>query len=88
MTPEEIRGLELLFESMDVDHSGTITLDELQYALKQQGSWLIESEVQALLDAVGRTRYVLRSSCVGNSRVTVQPSPSHPGAKEKGKDCG
>ncbi|GAQ89886.1 protein with EF-hand domain [Klebsormidium nitens] len=36
---------------MDFDHSGTITLDELQYALKQQGSWLVESEVQALLDA-------------------------------------
>jgi calcium-dependent protein kinase len=53
MTPEEIRGLELLFESMDTDHSGTITVDELQDALRQQGSWLVESEVQALLEAVG-----------------------------------
>lgn len=52
MTPEEIRGLELLFESMDTDHSGTITVDELQDALRQQGSLLVESEVQALLEAV------------------------------------
>jgi Ca2+-binding EF-hand superfamily protein len=61
MTPEEIRGLELLFESMDTDHSGTITVDELQDALRQQGSLLVESEVQALLEAVRSTVLVISS---------------------------
>ena len=35
---DEIEGLRQLFESIDIDKSGTITVDELREGLKKKGN--------------------------------------------------
>lgn len=52
LSEEEIGGLKELFKMIDTDNSGTITFDELKDGLKRVGSELMESEIQALMDAV------------------------------------
>lgn len=52
LSEEEIGGLKELFKMIDTDNSGTITFDELKDGLKRVGSDLMESEIQALMDAV------------------------------------
>jgi calcium-dependent protein kinase len=52
LTKAEIQGLKELFESMDTDHSGTITYAELKRGLAMQGADLAESEVQQLMESV------------------------------------
>ena len=49
LSPEEIAGLRTLFESLDADGSGSITVDELREGLARQGSTVACAEVQALL---------------------------------------
>lgn len=49
LSPEEIAGLRSVFESLDADGSGTITVDELREGLKRQGSTVACAEVQNLL---------------------------------------
>ncbi|KAF7829530.1 Calcium-dependent protein kinase 29 [Senna tora] len=51
LSEEEIKGLKQMFNNMDTDGSGTITLDELKTGLTKLGSKLNESEIQQLLDA-------------------------------------
>ncbi|KAH7671169.1 Non-specific serine/threonine protein kinase protein [Dioscorea alata] len=51
LSEEEIGGLKELFRMIDSDNSGTITFDELKDALKRVGSELMESEIQALMNA-------------------------------------
>lgn len=51
LSEEEIASLKELFESMDVDNSGTLTLEELKDGLAKQGSTIAESEAYQLLDA-------------------------------------
>jgi calcium-dependent protein kinase len=41
-----------MFNNMDTDNSGTITLEELRIGLSRLGSQLTEPEVRELLDAV------------------------------------
>ncbi|KAG6484169.1 hypothetical protein ZIOFF_060964 [Zingiber officinale] len=48
---EEIVGLKELFKMIDTDNSGTIIFDELKEGLRRVGSELMESEIQALMDA-------------------------------------
>ena len=52
LSEEEIGGLKKLFKMIDTDNSGTITYDELKDGLRRVGSDLMESEIQALMDAV------------------------------------
>lgn len=52
MSPEEIAGLRSLFESLDTDRSGTVTVDELQDGLRRQGSAIAAAEVEALLKSL------------------------------------
>jgi calcium-dependent protein kinase len=52
LTEDEISGLKEMFQSMDVDKSGSLTIDELRHGLAKQGTILSESEVQELLKAV------------------------------------
>jgi calcium-dependent protein kinase len=51
LPPQEIEGLRQLFESMDVDKSGTITVDELRDGLKKKGTRIKESELQDIMSA-------------------------------------
>jgi len=52
LSEEEIGGLKKLFKMIDTDNSGTITYDELKDGLRRVGSDLMETEIQALMDAV------------------------------------
>ncbi|WOL04091.1 hypothetical protein Cni_G12812 [Canna indica] len=51
LSEEEIGGLRELFKMIDTDSSGTITFEELKEGLRRVGSELMESEIQALMDA-------------------------------------
>ncbi|PON93955.1 GPCR kinase [Trema orientale] len=51
LSEEEIHGLKQMFNNMDTDGSGTITLEELKTGLSRLGSRLSESEIQQLMDA-------------------------------------
>ncbi|KAJ3680477.1 hypothetical protein LUZ60_016755 [Juncus effusus] len=48
---EDIKGLKQMFNNMDTDGSGTITLEELKTGLSRLGSNITEGEVKQLLDA-------------------------------------
>ncbi|KAH7523470.1 calcium-dependent protein kinase 29 isoform X2 [Ziziphus jujuba] len=51
LSSEEIQGLKQMFNNMDTDGSGTITLEELKTGLSRLGSKLTESEIKQLMDA-------------------------------------
>ncbi|CAL9099891.1 unnamed protein product [Musa textilis] len=51
LSEEEIGGLKELFKMIDTDNSGTITFDELKDGMRRVGSELMESEIQALMNA-------------------------------------
>ena len=52
LSPEEIKGLKQMFNNMDTDKSGTITVEELKEGLRKLGSKISEAEVQKLMEAV------------------------------------
>uniref|UniRef100_A0A0D9ZP69 non-specific serine/threonine protein kinase n=1 Tax=Oryza glumipatula TaxID=40148 RepID=A0A0D9ZP69_9ORYZ len=52
LSPEEIKGLKQMFNNMDTDRSGTITVEELKVGLTKLGSRISEAEVQKLMEAV------------------------------------
>ncbi|XP_040379075.1 calcium-dependent protein kinase 12 [Oryza brachyantha] len=52
LSPEEIKGLKQMFNNMDTDKSGTITVEELKVGLTKLGSKITEAEVQKLMEAV------------------------------------
>ncbi|KAL5215425.1 hypothetical protein ABZP36_006826 [Zizania latifolia] len=52
LSEEEIRGLKQMFNNMDTDKSGTITVEELKVGLTKLGSRISEAEVRNLLEAV------------------------------------
>ena len=49
---EDTKGLREMFNNIDTDRSGTITLQELKDGLARLGSTLTETEIQQLLEAV------------------------------------
>ncbi|KAL0030994.1 hypothetical protein WJX79_007525 [Trebouxia sp. C0005] len=49
MSQEEIAGLRTMFQGMDADNSGSITVDELKAGMKKAGSPVALAELQALL---------------------------------------
>eukprot|EP00250_Pteridium_aquilinum_P009691 c18864_g1_i2 orf=454-2049(+) len=51
LSEEEITGLKEMFKNIDVDNSGTLTLEELKRGLAKQGSVLAEYEVRQLMEA-------------------------------------
>ncbi|CAN6276587.1 unnamed protein product [Urochloa humidicola] len=52
LSAEEIKGLKQMFNNMDTDNSGTITVEELKEGLRKLGSKISEAEVQKLMEAV------------------------------------
>lgn len=64
LSPEEIKGLKQMFNNMDTDRSGTITVEELKVGLTKLGSRISEAEVQKLMEAV-------RSFAFANSSLQV-----------------
>lgn len=50
MSEDEVRGLRALFESIDTDGSGTITLDELRQGLLSRGVKVPEQILQQIMD--------------------------------------
>ncbi|XP_022995040.1 calcium-dependent protein kinase 34-like [Cucurbita maxima] len=51
LSEEEIMGLKQMFKNIDIDNSGTITLEELKQGLAKQGTKLSEYEVKQLMEA-------------------------------------
>ncbi|GAB4828379.1 Calcium-dependent protein kinase 29 [Ancistrocladus abbreviatus] len=51
LSEDEIKGLRQMFNNIDTDRSGTITLEELKTGLARLGSRLNEAEIQQLMDA-------------------------------------
>ncbi|KAK4600081.1 hypothetical protein RGQ29_009945 [Quercus rubra] len=51
LSEEDIKGLKQMFNNMDTDKSGTITLEELKIGLTRLGSRLSETEIKQLMDA-------------------------------------
>lgn len=51
LSEEEIMGLKQMFKGIDVDNSGTITLEELKQGMAKQGTKLSEYEVKQLMEA-------------------------------------
>lgn len=52
LSEDEIAGLKQMFEMIDSDNSGHITLEELQIGLEKVGANLMESEISDLMEAV------------------------------------
>lgn len=52
LSDEEIAGLKEMFNTIDTDNSGQITLEELKSGLKKVGANLNDSEVSALMESV------------------------------------
>ncbi|RRT43197.1 hypothetical protein B296_00056592 [Ensete ventricosum] len=53
LSEDEIAGLKEMFKMIDTDNSGHITFEELKAGLERVGARLKESEVYALMQAVG-----------------------------------
>lgn len=51
LSEEEIHGLKQMFNNIDTDGSGSITLEELRTGLSRLGSKLTETEIKQLMDA-------------------------------------
>ena len=49
---QEIYGLKTMFEAIDEDGTGSITVEELQQALEKKGSMLPKEEVASLLNSI------------------------------------
>lgn len=52
LAEEDIVGLKQMFNNIDTDRSGTITMEELKVGLKKLGSKLSEAEIKQLMDSV------------------------------------
>lgn len=50
MSADEVQGLRELFESMDTDHSGTISLEELREGLLHRGVAVPEQLLTSIMD--------------------------------------
>eukprot|EP00803_Ostreobium_quekettii_P009919 evm.model.scf_2513EXC.1 EVM.evm.TU.scf_2513EXC.1 scf_2513EXC:242-4351(+) len=50
LSPEEIKGLKELFKAIDVDNSGTITVDELKNAIQKWGHKIKMDEIQKIIE--------------------------------------
>ncbi|KAL5209999.1 hypothetical protein ABZP36_005622 [Zizania latifolia] len=51
LSEEEIAGLKEMFKMIDTDNSGHITLEELKTGLQRAGANLMDSEIDALMEA-------------------------------------
>lgn len=67
MTEENLNGMRQMFENLDLDGSGTISLVELRDSLRQDGSLMNDEEFQALMNGVdgdhdGRIDFQVRTA--------------------------
>ncbi|GLJ22012.1 hypothetical protein SUGI_0412350 [Cryptomeria japonica] len=51
LSVEEVAGIKDMFEMMDTDKNGTISLDELRAGLNKLGSHVAEADIQMLMEA-------------------------------------
>jgi calcium-dependent protein kinase len=56
LSEEEIAGLKEMFKMLDTDNSGHITMEELKNGLQRVGANLMDSEINALMEAVSIPR--------------------------------
>jgi len=52
MDPAELAGLKAIFQGIDKDGSGTITLEEMKQGLREQGSIVSQKELDALVSGL------------------------------------
>lgn len=52
LTIDEVAGIKDLFDKLDVQKKGEITLDELKDGLRNQGHDITDSDARVLMDAV------------------------------------
>jgi len=52
LSEEQILGMKQIFQQLDTDRSGTITLEEMATGLRQMGASVCEAEIQSLFSAV------------------------------------
>jgi calcium-dependent protein kinase len=57
-------GLKQMFKGMDIDNSGTITIEELKQGLAKQGTKLSEQEVKQLMEAVSYHSFIFVVYCM------------------------
>mmetsp|Transcript_4592 Transcript_4592/g.12777 ORF Transcript_4592/g.12777 Transcript_4592/m.12777 type:complete len:526 (+) Transcript_4592:190-1767(+) len=50
IAPDEVTGLREVFKNIDKDSSGTITVEEMREAMKEQGNAAVEAEMMALIE--------------------------------------
>lgn len=58
LSEEDIKGLKEMFNNIDTDRNGTITIEELKTGMHRLGSKLTEAEIQQLMDAVKISHFV------------------------------
>ena len=49
---EEAAGIKEMFQSMDINNTGRLTLEELKYGLHKQGHQIADADVKILMEAV------------------------------------
>lgn len=52
LSTEEVEDIKEMFNKMDTDNDGIVTIEELKGGLRDFGTQLAESEVQMLIEAV------------------------------------
>jgi calcium-dependent protein kinase len=68
LPPMELAGMREVFQEMDEDESGTITVDELRQGLRKRGAEVALSEVQHILNDIdldGNSK-VCAGGCTGS----------------------
>lgn len=68
---EEVAGIKEMFEKMDTDKNGNLTLKELKEGLQNYGSQVGDPDVQMLMDAVSALSsvFLIASACNILSRL-------------------
>lgn len=52
LSTEEVEDIKVMFNKMDTDNDGIVSIEELKAGLRDFGTQLAESEVQMLIEAV------------------------------------
>lgn len=64
LSEEEIHGLKQMFNNIDTDGSGNITVEELRTGLSRLGSKLTEAEIKQLMGAVSTIKLMKTSLAI------------------------
>lgn len=52
LSAEEAAGIKEMFQSMDINNTGRLTLEELKYGLHKLGHQIADADAKILMDAV------------------------------------